>query len=201
MAKELKQLIVEEMGRRYAGLDRCVIVNFTGISAGLADEIRSRLRRQNIDLHVVKNSLMARAFEKIGLEKLVGLLEGPCAVVTGGKDVVDLAKAACELTQKTRNIVIRGGYGEGLVLASGDVRRFATIEPRPVLIAKLLGSIKAPVNRMVWTLGAFVRNFVSVLDAAAKKRGTGEEAAGSPSELKPGPQDLTAAAEKKPDQA
>ena len=84
MAKQLKQLIVEEMTQAFGSLDRCVVVNFSGVTSQAAEAIRAKLRAQGITLKVVKNSLMARAFSQAGLEKLVGLLEGPCAVAAGG---------------------------------------------------------------------------------------------------------------------
>jgi len=174
VAKELKSLIVDEMTQRYQGLDRCVVLNFRGLSAQATVEIRRRLREHQIDLKVVKNSLMARALKNVGLENLVGLLEGPCAVATGGRDVVELAKVLSELSGKGDRIVIRGGYGEGQVLASADVKRFTLIPARPVLIAHLLSVMQAPVRNFVGTLGTFTRSFVTALDAVAKKRGESE---------------------------
>jgi len=170
MGKELKKLIVEELAGRYTKMNRCVVVNMSRISSLASDEIRRRLRAHQIDVKVVKNSLMAQAFKRIGLEKLVGLLEGPCAVVTGGEDVVELAKKVTELANQNRNIVIRGGYGEGQVLGSLDVRRFAGIPPRPVLIAGFLSASLGPVRGFAGILGGFTRRFVTVLDAVAKKR-------------------------------
>ena len=171
MAKELKQLIVDELTQQYENLDRCVVVDFTGVSAEASVEIRNRLREQNIDLKVVKNSLMARALSNVGLESMVGLLEGPCAVATGGEDVIQLAKAVTELSGAKKQLVVRGGYGDGQVLASEDVRRFTTIPTRPVLIASLLCAMKGPVRKLAGTMAVFTRNFVCALDAVAKKRG------------------------------
>lgn len=177
MAKELKQLIVDELTQRYRGLDRCVVVNFSGVSSEASVAIRNRLREQQIDLMVVKNSLMARALKNVGLESMVGLLDGPCAVASGGEDVIQLAKVVSELADANRQMAIRGGYGDGQVLASEDVRRFTTIPGRPVLIASLLSAMQSPVRGLAVTMNAFARDFVCVLDAVAKKR----DDAGSPS--------------------
>ena len=86
MAKELKRLVVEELTKRYGNVDRFVLVNFTGISAQLAAEIRASLRDGNITLHVVKNSLMARALANSPqrrLESLTQFLQGTTAIATG----------------------------------------------------------------------------------------------------------------------
>lgn len=169
MAKELKRLIVEELTRQYADMERCVVVNLSGIGAETAVEIRRRLRDQNITLKVVKNSLVARAFKSVGLDKVVGLLHGPCAVATGGDDVVALARVMTDVARKAK-IEIRGGFGEGMLLAPNDVKRFAQIPPRSALIAGFLSTTQGPLRKMVGTLGTFTRSFVCALDAVAKKR-------------------------------
>ena len=113
---------------------------------------------------------MARALSQAGLEKLVGLLEGPCAVAAGGEDVVALAKAVTELADKNKSFVIRGGYGEGMVLGAQEVRKFSRIPPRPVLVAQWLCVAQGPVRGMVGAMAGVPRQFVGALDAVAKKK-------------------------------
>ena len=173
MAKELKQLIVAELTERYTGLDRCVVVGFKGISAEADVEIRTTLREAGISLNVVKNSLVAQAFKNVGLEDLVGILEGPCAIATGGSDVVELAKVVNDISGKTGEFVIKGGYAEQQMLEAADVRRLAQIPPKPVLLACLISAAKGPISKMAGTLSAFTRGFVIACDAIARKKGDG----------------------------
>ena len=175
MAKELKQLVVAELIERYTGMDRCVVVGFKGISSEADVEIRNTLREAGISLNVVKNSLVAQAFKNVGLEDLVGILEGSCAIATGGSDVVELAKVVNEVSIKTKILEIKGGYAERQTLQAADVKRLAQIPPKPVLLANLLYAAKYPVTRMVGTLSAFTRGFVIACDAIARKKGDGSE--------------------------
>ncbi len=170
MAKLLKQVIVEEMSKAYGSMDRCVVLNFSGISSQAAGEIRRKLREQKVTLKVVKNSLMARALSQAGLEKLVGLLEGPCAVAAGGEDTVSLAKAVTELADKDKNFVIRGGYGEGMVLGKEEVRKFSRIPARPVLVAQWLSCLQSPARGLAGAMAGVPRQLVCALDAVAKKK-------------------------------
>ncbi len=194
MAKELKRLIVEELTKRYGNIDRCVLVNFTGVSAQLANEIRGSLRDANITLHVVKNSLMARALVNVGLESLTGMIQGTTAIATGAEDVVGLVKGLVDIADRRRNFRIAGGFGEGQPLTVEDIRRYAAIPSRAHLLAQLLGAALSPLGAFVRTLGSFTRNFVTVLDAVAKKRSDGPEEAAQPSKLTPGPKEGAAAA-------
>ncbi|HUW55249.1 MAG TPA: 50S ribosomal protein L10 [Planctomycetota bacterium] len=170
MARQLKQLIVDELTRRTERLEHCVIVNFTGLSAETAADVRRRLREAGITLHVVKNSLMARALTHAGLDRLAGTLTGPCALVTGAPDVVQLAKDLTRLTGATRGLAVAWGYGEGRLLTADDVRSFATMASRPQLVARLLQVAQTPLTGFVGVLGTLVRNFVGVLDAIARQQ-------------------------------
>ena len=183
MAKELKRLVVEELTKRYGNVDRCVLVNFTGISAQLAAEIRASLRDANITLHVVKNSLMARALANSPqrrLESLTQFLQGTTAIATGADDVIGLVKGLVDIGERCANFRIAGGFGEGRPLAADDIRRYAAIPSREHLLAQFLGVAASPLGAFVRTLGGFTRNFVTVLDAVARKRTDGpkEGAAG-----------------------
>ena len=197
MAKELKRLIVEELTKRYENIDRCVLVNFTGVSGQLADEIRASLRDADITLHVVKNSLMARALANSPQGRLASLtqfLEGTTAIATGADDVIGLVKGMVDVAQRCGNFRITGGFGEGRPLAAGDIRRYAAIPPREHLLAQLLGAAASPLGAFARTLDGFTRSFVRVLDAVARKRTDGPEEAAQPSRLSPGPKEGAAAA-------
>jgi large subunit ribosomal protein L10 len=113
---------------------------------------------------------MAKALSSVGLEKLVPLFDGPSAIATGGSDVVELAKVLTETAGKVKQVVIKGGYAEGQVLRTEDVRKFASIPPRPALVAGFLSIAQGPVRNFACTMNTFTRNFVVVVDAVAKKR-------------------------------
>jgi len=200
VAKELKRLVVEELTNRYQNVDRCVLVNFTGVSAQLADEIRASLRDANITLHVVKNSLMARALlhsPQRRLEGVTGFLEGTTAIATGADDVVGLVRGMVEVAQRWGNFRIAGGFGEGQPLAADDIRRYAAIPPREHLLAQFLGAVVSPLRTFVRALDGFTTNFVRVLDAVARKRTDGPEEAAQPGELSPSPKEGAAGADKR----
>ena len=172
MARELKQLIVDELTRRTEGMDRCVIIGFTELSAEASRNIRARLRQANITLHVVKNSLMARAFANVGLDALTGVLNGPCAVVSGADDVLALTRDVTQLVTGTAGLSIVAGYGEGELLSADDVRRFAAIPSRAQLLSRFLGVASTPLGSFVGVLARLETGFVTVLDAVRKKQMT-----------------------------
>ncbi len=92
MSKPVKNLITQELARRYGGVSSACVVDLTGLDAVATHKLRGMLRAQGIEMHVVKNRMARRAFADGPLAPLGEQLDGPCALVTGGDSVVDVAK-------------------------------------------------------------------------------------------------------------
>ncbi len=57
MSKRLKQIVVKESAKRLHDIDNCIIVNYKGVKARQATELRSYLKESGIRMNVVKNTL------------------------------------------------------------------------------------------------------------------------------------------------
>lgn len=158
MSKRIKALIAKELANDFQGLDKCVIVGLTGIPAVKADEVRAGLKSRNMRLQVVKNSLAEVALKQAGIPGVAELFNGPGAVMTGGGDVVELVKAAWQLTKDAEGFSVLGGYGEGKVLSADEVEILSKIPGR----RELLGSL-------VWAMSSSLSNFAGVLGAVQRK--------------------------------
>lgn len=171
MSKRLKALIVKELSNEFSGVDRCVIVGMTGIPALAADQIRTDLESKNVRLRVVKNTLAAVALAEVGMKGVDRFFEGASALVTGGSDIVDLAKIADALAQKSGGIVVRGGYGEGKVLSPEEVQALSKMPSREQMLGQLAYALGGTMSNFAGVLGAVQRNFLYAL-TALKDKGT-----------------------------
>jgi large subunit ribosomal protein L10 len=165
MSKRLKALIVKELQDEFRGLDRCVIMGLSGIPAGAADHIRTHLESRNIRLRVVKNTLAGVALKELGLAGMEEYLKGPSALVTGGSDIVDLAKTAAELAKSRDGVVVKGGFGEGKVLSSQEIAALSKLPAREEMLATLAGAMSATMGNFAGVLGAVQRKFLYALKA------------------------------------
>ena len=78
MSKAVKEMITEELRRRYVGMDSACVVDLTGMDVQEQEKLRSSLRKNSTRFEVVKNSLARRAFQGSPLEPLGNALVGPC---------------------------------------------------------------------------------------------------------------------------
>jgi len=159
-----------ELVREFRGLDKCMVVGFTGIPAVRADEVRAELETRNVRLRVVKNSLAAVALREAGIAQVADLLDGPSAIMTGGQDVVDLVKAASGLAERGEGFTLLGGYGEGRVLSAAQVEVLSKIPGREELLRSFAWAISSTLSNFAGVLGALQRNFVYALNSLKEKK-------------------------------
>lgn len=125
MSKPVKDLIAEALRARYQGVQDVCVVDLTGLDVHRTQRLRQDLVNKSIRLHVVKNSLARRAFRGGPLEPLGEQLRGPCALVTGGDSVIDVAQALVHWAKELGDIALKQAMvdGEGALLSVEEVAR------------------------------------------------------------------------------
>ena len=71
---------------------------------------------------------------------------------------------------KTTTYMAAAPSGYTKVIDANGVKALANLPSREVLVAKLLGSMNAPIANCVGVLSAVIRNFVGVVDAIREKK-------------------------------
>ncbi|EQF07725.1 50S ribosomal protein L10 [Clostridioides difficile CD133] len=124
------------------------------------------MREAGVDYKVYKNTLVRRAAKEVGIEQFNDeLLVGTNAIAFGYDDPVAPARILKGFMDSHPKMKLKMGIVEGAFYDESKIVEMANIPSREVLIAKLLGSLKAPVS-----------NFAYLIDAIAKKAEGQEEA-------------------------
>jgi large subunit ribosomal protein L10 len=118
------------------------------------------------ELKVAKKTLLGMTFKKAGLEIELKKIKGEISVIFGLKDEFSPAKLAYQFSQENQNLKILGGYFEKKVRTAEEITALAQLPSKEELLAKLLGSIKAPVSGFVSVLNGNLRNLVYILSKA-----------------------------------
>ena len=151
MSKYVKNLIMEDLRRRLAGVDAAVLVNVSRLNGVTTTQLRRELREKKISLMVVKNSLARRALMSTPLASMFDGLRGPAAICWGGEDIVSLAKEVLRLAEQKQyeNLELRGGCMEGKRLTAEQVKEVSKMPTRQELLGMLVGQILSPGARLV----------------------------------------------------
>ena len=168
MADHKKEVIVAELKEQLASAKGAVFTTYTGLTVAQDTELRRELRAAGVTYHVVKNTMLRRA----GLDPH---LEGTTAFAFSAEDAVAPAKVICDYIKKNKLdekgiLSIKVGTVEGKVIETNEVRALASLPSREELIAKLMGSMNAPISNTVNVLHGVLRNAVYVLDAVRAQK-------------------------------
>lgn len=156
---EAKKAKVAEVKELIKNSKSVVVVDFKGINVAQDTEMRNNFRKNSVTYKVIKNKIVSRAFEELGVKGFDNVFEGSTAVAFSVADEVSAAKIARESGEKFKLTQIKGGYMDGKAMTADEVKALSYIPGREQLIANLLGVLTAP-----------VRKLAVVLDQAAKQK-------------------------------
>lgn len=164
---EIKKQVVADIKEKFEQAHSVIVVEYKGLSVELATDLRAKFRAEGVDYCVLKNTLVKRAVNELGISDLDSFLEGPSAFAFGMKDAVAPAKIVSEFMKKdkTESLSIKSGLLGKELLTTKQIEALASLPSREVLLSRLLGS-----------LNATVASFVRVLEAIRKKQ-AGEDTA------------------------
>jgi large subunit ribosomal protein L10 len=167
---EEKKAIVSELSQRMKNATTGVLVDYKGISVEADTKLRVELRKAGVNYTVVKNTLMRRAIQGIGLEGLEPVLEGTTALAVSD-DAVLPAKILSEYAKKTGDkFKIKAGFIEGRVIDIAGVQSLASLPPKEALIAQIMAGLNAPVTGVANALNANMRGLAVALNAVAEQK-------------------------------
>jgi large subunit ribosomal protein L10 len=168
-----KQQQVESLRRQMEGVDSAFLLTYSGLTVNQVNELRAKVRKSSSVYKVLKNRIAARALEGTPLAPLKEQLRGPLAIAFHPKEPVALAKVLSDFAKDNPALVFRAGLVEGRPMAAGELAALAALPTREVLMARLLGSLTAPLAAFQRALLAPVRDFAAVLDQIARKQKPG----------------------------
>ncbi len=165
---EQKQAVVSEIAAQIGKAQSVIVAEYRGLDVGAVTDLRSKARKSGLYLRVLKNTLARRAVKGTPFEKLSEQMVGP--LIYGiSQDLVAGAKVLSAFAKDNEKFVIRGGAMPNLLMSVKDVKALAALPSRDELLAKLVGTMQAPIVKLVRTMnevpGKFVRTLAAVRDA------------------------------------
>jgi len=155
-------LLVEKLGSAKSA----VFANITGLKVADADELRKKCHENQIDLVAIKKSLLKLVLKNSNLGEIdIQKLEGSIGVAVSASDEVAAAKIIKEFAKTHDKVNFQGGVLEGKIVTPEMVKALADLPSKQELLAKMVGSLKAPITGFVNVMAGNLRGLVTVLNA------------------------------------
>jgi len=164
--------MIEDVAGQLATAQSIVLAEYRGLDVTKINELRRQARASGVYLRVLKNTLVRRAVSGTAFEKLADHMAGP--LIYGiSKDPVAAAKVMHDFAKGNEQLVIKSGALPNALLDADGIKALASLPSREALLAKLLGTMQAPVTTFVQTLNQvpskFVRTVAALRDQKAEQ--------------------------------
>ena len=152
-----KQAIVAALADRISSASAGVLVDYKGITVAQDTELRTELRKNEIDYTVVKNTLTRFALDQAGLQELDSVLSGTTSLATSTGDPIAPIRVISEYADKLGGVFnVKAAFLEGKVLSDTEIKQIAALPSKDALYAQVFGTLLAPITSLAVVLNQIV---------------------------------------------
>ena len=174
MNKAEKTELASELKEKFTKATVALFADYKGLTATQADDLRRLLRAQKTEVRVLKNNI-ARLVTKEGklgehAKALMDGVVGPTLVAFSYGEPAATAKVIHKFAQENEALKLKDSLMGDKRIGASQVEELAKLPSKEVLMAKLLGTMNAPITNFVGVLAAVPRSLVTVLSAIEKKK-------------------------------
>ncbi|GAB4546208.1 MAG: 50S ribosomal protein L10 [Anaerolineae bacterium] len=169
ISRKKKEQLVADYVDRFSRSNAIFLTDYRGLTVSQLESLRARIREAGGSYSIVKNTLAIRALEAANLPVPEDMLNGPLAIGFAYEEAPAIAKVLSDFARETDILQIKGGLMEGKVLSPAQVSSLASMPPREVILAQLLGLIQQPGNSVAGIVNAVGNKLAATIKAYAEK--------------------------------
>lgn len=164
-----KQAVVAALEQRMRNASAGVLVDYKGITVAEDTQLRTELRKGEVEYTVVKNTLVRRALDDLGLQELDSVLNGTTSLATAESDPIAPFRIISEYGKKLGDrFNIKAAFMEGKVLSAAEIEEMTQLSSKDMLYAKVLGTMIAPITGLAVCLGQILEQKGGSIEPAAE---------------------------------
>ena len=153
---EQKATVVSEIKEKLEYAKSVVMFDYRGLSVQEVTELRRKLRENNADYKVYKNTLTKRALDELNID-MDDYLAGPSAI-SFGTDEISIVKVLNDFAKDHKALELKAGIIEGKVASMDDLKRYAAIPSRDMLLTQLAAGLMGTVRDLSICLDLYAKD-------------------------------------------
>jgi large subunit ribosomal protein L10 len=146
MSKLIKQMEMDALKQRFEEVRDMVLMSVSGLSATADNQLRLHLRKKNIHLRMVKNSLARRVFDHLGLRIENAWGNNNTLIAWGSGSLSELSRELDGLIRKNDKIKVKSAVSEGQEISFDRAKLMPT---KPEAVGRVIGLALSPASRLV----------------------------------------------------
>ena len=167
---EDKKALVAEVAEVAAKAQSVVAAEYRGLTVTQMTELRAKARKSGVYMRVVKNTLARKALAGTSFESVGPKLKGPLVLAFSKDDPGAAARVVKDFAKANEKLVATLVSLGGPVLSAKDLDAVANLPTREQALAMLMGTLKAPAQKLVSTMAAVPSKLVRTLAAVRDQK-------------------------------
>lgn len=172
---ELKKQEVTKLAERFKEANIILLTDYRGINAEDVTKLRKDLGNVEAEYSVIKNNIIRRAFEEMGIKDFEEKLVGPTAVITCKSDYLATSKVIYNFIKENDYYTLKAGMIEGEVKTKEEIFTLAQLPSREELLSKLAGVLLANISKLAVALDQVKQQKESGVEPQVKEEAVVEE--------------------------
>lgn len=172
---ELKKQEVTKLAERFKEANIILLTDYRGINAEDVTKLRKDLGNVDAEYSVIKNNIIRRAFEEMGIKDFSEKLVGPTAVITCKSDYLATSKVIYNFIKENDYYTLKAGMIEGEVKTKEEIFTLAQLPSREELLSKLAGVLLANISKLAVALDQVKQQKESGVEPQVKEEAVAEE--------------------------
>lgn len=167
---EAKKVVVEEITAKIKESKSVIFVDYKSLSVAEVSALRRKCKEAGCEYKVYKNTLVRKALNDLGYNQFDADLNGPTAVAFAADETSGAKVMVAAAKEYADKITVKSAFVDNAYVDKNGVKALAEMPSREELVAKMLGSIKAPISNFAGVLSNLLSGIVRVLDGVAKSK-------------------------------
>ena len=170
MNLEEKKRITQDLNERFTKAAVVIVTDYKGLDVASINDLRRKLREEEIEYQVVKNSLLVRASEETDVALIKEMFKGPSAVALSYNDPIAPARVLTAFAKDNKALEIKAGVMGGKILDLNEINALSALPSREVLLGNFVSVLNNVPTGFVRTLAEIPRMLLNVLQAVKDQK-------------------------------
>ena len=162
-----KQAIVAALTERIKNASAGVFVDYKGITVAQDTELRTELRKNDVEYSVIKNTLTRFALDDCGLKEIDPILNGTTSLATSTGDPIAPFRIISDYSKKLNDVFnIKAAFMDGKVLSESEIAEISALPSKEALYSQVFGTMLAPITSLAVVLNQILEQAGGAAPAA-----------------------------------
>ncbi|TVZ25458.1 LSU ribosomal protein L10P [Gillisia sp. Hel_I_86] len=173
MTREEKSLVIEDLTAQLSNNSIIYLADISGLNALSTSNLRRACYKANVQLAVVKNTLLAKAMEASDKEfgELPSVLKGNTSIMLSDTGNAP-AKVIKEFRKKSQTPLLKGAFIEEAIYVGDDyLETLVNIKSKEEVIGDIIGLLQSPAKNVISALKSSGGKLAGILKTLSEKEG------------------------------